>query len=163
VTVRLATLADREALCLLYHQFRDFHVRGVPDRLTSLGDPPPTFEGSEFSRMLAGILASEDAALFVAVRGGRRRRVRQSVHPRRRPEPGSYRTPLRHLQSLMAGPAARRQGAGRALAAAAEAWARERGAVEMRFDTWEFPDAPGAFYERVGYGTVRRSWFKPLR
>jgi hypothetical protein len=70
VTVRRATLADREALCLLYHQFRDFHVRGVLDRLTSLGDPPATFEGSELSQMLAGILASEDAALFVAVRGG---------------------------------------------------------------------------------------------
>jgi len=163
VTIRRASLADREALCRLYHQFHEFHVRGVPDRLTSLGDPPGTFEGTELFETLGGILASEDAALLLAVRRGDVVGFAETYIRDDAPNPVRVARRYGHLQSLMVDAAARRQGAGRALAAAAEEWARGRGAVEMRLDTWEFPDAPGAFYQRVGYRTVRRSWVKPLR
>jgi protein tyrosine phosphatase (PTP) superfamily phosphohydrolase (DUF442 family)/ribosomal protein S18 acetylase RimI-like enzyme len=162
VTVRRATLEDREALCSLYHDFHEFHVHGVPDRLLTLGDPPARFEGTDLFRTLAEILESEDAALFVAVERGAviglaEVYVRDDV-----PNPARVAHRYGHLQSLMVSSAARRRGAGRLLATAAAAWAGEHGASEMRVDTWEFPGAPGAFYERVGYCTVRRTWVKSL-
>jgi GNAT superfamily N-acetyltransferase len=44
----------------------------------------------------------------------------------------------------------------------AETWARERGAEEMRLDIWEFDDGPLTFYEKRGYGTVRREMVRRL-
>jgi len=38
VTVRPADDGDIEALCEIYYDFHEFHVRGVPTHLRSLGD-----------------------------------------------------------------------------------------------------------------------------
>jgi GNAT superfamily N-acetyltransferase len=46
--------------------------------------------------------------------------------------------------------------------AAAEAWARERGATELRLDAWEFAAGPLPFYESLGYQTIKRTLVKPL-
>jgi hypothetical protein len=48
--IRQAELADREALCDLYFESQEFHVRGLPDRLASLGQPPDGYEGSDLYR-----------------------------------------------------------------------------------------------------------------
>lgn len=61
-----------------------------------------------------------------------------------------------HLQSLMVVEGFRGQGVGTLLIEAAEEWARERGAREMRLDTWEFVGDPVDFYEKVGYRTSKR-------
>jgi GNAT superfamily N-acetyltransferase len=62
-----------------------------------------------------------------------------------------------YLQSMVVAEAHRKGGVGRLLLNAAERWARERAAVEMRLDTWEFPEGPLMFYERCGYRTLRRT------
>jgi GNAT superfamily N-acetyltransferase len=38
-----------------------------------------------------------------------------------------------------------------------EGWAKERGASEIRLETWEFPDGPLSFYEQMGYQTLKRT------
>jgi GNAT superfamily N-acetyltransferase len=40
---------------------------------------------------------------------------------------------------------------------AAQNWAKEKGAAEMRLETWEFPGGPLPFYEKIGYRTIKRT------
>jgi GNAT superfamily N-acetyltransferase len=53
-------------------------------------------------------------------------------------------------------------GIGRRLMAAAEAWARERGAEQMTLDCHAANDAAIAFYDALGYRTVGHFMAKPL-
>jgi GNAT superfamily N-acetyltransferase len=46
--------------------------------------------------------------------------------------------------------------------AAAERWAQEHGAVEMRLQIWEFDGDPLPFYERRGFRTLRRTLVREL-
>ena len=59
--------------------------------------------------------------------------------------------PRGELLSLVVHPAARGQGAGAALMAAAEAWMREHGAGSVHLTTALHRDRAHAFYERIGY------------
>ena len=56
IIVRRAQSYDREALCIVYHEFHEFHVRGVPDRLQSLGEPLATYEGTDLYQTLGKII-----------------------------------------------------------------------------------------------------------
>jgi len=162
ITVRLANLQDREALCQLYHEFHEFHVRGVPDRLLSPSQPPATYLGSELYLTLEKIIAADDAAIWVAEVAGQLVGLAEVYV--RDDEPGPLRVARRygHLQSLMVQAACQRRGIGAQLLAAAQQWAAANGAVEMRLDTWEFAAGPLAFYQSLGYRTLRRTWVREL-
>jgi GNAT superfamily N-acetyltransferase len=56
----------------------------------------------------------------------------------------------------------RGHGIGTRLVEAAERWARGQGATEVRVETWEFVEGPLAFYERMGYRTLRRTVVREL-
>jgi GNAT superfamily N-acetyltransferase len=56
----------------------------------------------------------------------------------------------------------RKQGLGKRLVRAAERWANEMGASEVRLDTWEFPGDPTEFYKKIGYRTLKRNWVRKL-
>ena len=58
------------------------------------------------------------------------------------PDPARVACVYAHLQSLMVAAGWRKQGLGERLVRAAEAWALEMGAVEVRLDTWEFSGNP---------------------
>src|SRR5512136_99104 len=63
--IRPATPGDLDALCALYHEFHEFHARGVPDRLRSQGD----LDRQDFTRLketLTGIMRGDDSALLIA-------------------------------------------------------------------------------------------------
>jgi hypothetical protein len=51
LSIRAATETDVEALCRLYYHFHEFHVRGVPERLRSLGN----LETQDFAELREGI------------------------------------------------------------------------------------------------------------
>lgn len=55
-----------------------------------------------------------------------------------------------------------RAGIGRALMAAAEGWAAERGLSEIELSVWEFNQGALAFYEGLGYVTERRKMRRVL-
>jgi ribosomal protein S18 acetylase RimI-like enzyme len=55
-----------------------------------------------------------------------------------------------------------RAGVGRALMAAAEGWAAERGIIEIELSVWEFNQGALAFYEQLGYVTERRKMRRVL-
>jgi len=161
VIIRRAAPEDRQALCALYLGFHDFHVRGVPDRLSSLGTPE-TFDCSELGVALERIMHGEDSALFVAESGGCLVGLAEVYLRQDKPDPATVTRCYGYLQSLMVDAAFRRQGIATQLMAAAEGWARERGAVEMRLQTWEFDGDPLTFYTRLGYRTLRRTLVREL-
>jgi GNAT superfamily N-acetyltransferase len=157
VSVRSAELRDREALCRLYYEFHEYHVRGVPDRLRGLGEPPDTYAGSELYQALTRILQDDDAAIFLAQVA--RRTVGLVEAYLRQDEPNPLRVSRRYgyLQSLMVDEAFRRRGIGTQLMDAAQRWAQDKGAAEMRLEIWEFEAGPLRFYEGRGYRTLRRT------
>lgn len=159
--IRPANLEDLLALCALYLEFHEFHVRGVPDRLSSLGTPD-TFDPSELCAALGKIMQSEDSALFVAESHGRVVGLAEVYLRHDEPNPAVVVRCYGYLQSLMVAPAFRRQGIATRLMSAAEDWAQARGAAEMRLQTWEFDGDPLPFYDHLGYRTLRRTLVRGL-
>jgi GNAT superfamily N-acetyltransferase len=157
VIVRPAANHDRGALCRLYHEFHEFHVRGVPDRLLSLGEPPATYAQTDLYRALGGIIGGADSAIFVAEAAGQA--VGLAEVYLRQDEPNPLETSCRYgyLQSLIVQAGFRREGIGTQLLEAAQQWVRERGAAELRVEVWEFGAGPLPFYEKNGYRTLRRT------
>ena len=152
-TIRPATAADIEALLALYAEFHSFHVAGVPERLRE----PEQRDDADVRAALGKLPRAEDAALFVAVDGDQVIGLAEVYLRRDEENPWRVGYTYGHLQSLMVAAAWRRGGIGARLVGAAEAWARERGATEMRLETWEFPAGPLAFYTVRGYRTLRRT------
>jgi ribosomal protein S18 acetylase RimI-like enzyme len=160
--IRRAENDDLDALCRLYVAFHEFHVRELPNRLASLGEPH-TFDCTGLSHKLANLLTQPDAALFVAE--ANQHIVGLAEVYLRQDAGDSPRKPYRHghVQSLMVDASVRGQGIGTALVRATEQWARENGACEMRLETWEFAAGPLRFYEDVGYHTLRRTLVRSLQ
>ena len=159
--IRRATRDDRTALCRLYYEFHEFHVRGVPDRLAPLGD----FDSGDWTELLAGldkILADDNAALFVAEMDGALVGLAEVYSREDEPNPARIAYKHGHLQSLMVLEAFRHHGTGSALVQAAEDWARSKGATEMQLDCWAFAAGPLPFYEKSGYRVIRHSLARTL-
>ena len=156
MTVRPAGLRDLEWLCKSYYEFHEFHVRGVPDRLATLGESDPG-EDSKLRASLEKIINGDDSMLFIADVTGRPVGFAEVYVRQDTPDPARVSYRYGRLQSLMVDEAFRRQGVGRRLMEAAERWAREQGATEMRLDIWEFGQGPLGFYGKTGYRTLRRT------
>lgn len=161
IKIRLAHRQDLPALCRLYHELHEFTVRGVPDRLHTLGEFD-LYDAAALSHTLTKLMDAVDVAIWVAERNGQVVGLAE-VYLRadeNNPQRVAYR--YGYLQSLVVGKAWRGLGIGRQLLAAAEEWSRDQGATELRLDTWEFDQGPLGFYERQGYRTLRRTLVRTL-
>jgi GNAT superfamily N-acetyltransferase len=159
---RPASAGDIEALCGLYTEFHGFHVRNVPDRLASIGDGSPDEQVTLHAR-LAELIAASDSVVLVAEKDGTISGLAEVYVREDERVPGKISRRFAHLQSMVVTEKHRGAGVGRLLLGAAEAWARDRGAAEMRLDVWEFADGPLGFYESCGYRTLRRTLVRGLR
>jgi GNAT superfamily N-acetyltransferase len=153
IAIRLATEADREALLALYREFHEFHVGGMPGWLRI----PDHRDDREDLEALGQVLRSADAAIFVAEAAGQLVGLAEVYCRQDEPNPATVAYTYGYLQSLVVSAPWRRRGLGRQLVEAAQRWARERGATQMRLSTWEFADGPLHFYESLGYTTVKRT------
>lgn len=158
VNIRRATEDDLDQMLALYHEFHEFHVRGVPDRLRV----PHPYDDAAARESLTNILHKEDAALFVAEEHGRLIGLAEVCLRRDTPHPAAIEYVYGYLQSLIVTASIRRRGLGRQLVAAAEQWSREHDASEMRLACWEFAEGPLPFYEALGYRTMKRTLVRPL-
>jgi len=72
--------------------------------------------------------------------------------------------PYAEIAGLVVDSGARRQGAGRALVSAAEAWARERGCATLRVRSNMLRPESRSFYEGVGFAVIKTQhvYEKPL-
>lgn len=159
VSIRRATESDLDEMLMLSHEFHEFHVHGVPDRLRV----PVPYDDVAVREMLVKILHNEDAALFVAYEHGRLVGLAEVHLQRDNPHPAVIDYAYGHLQSLIVTAPMRRQGLGRRLVAAAEQWSSEHGATEMRLTIWEFAGGPLPFYEALGYRTMKRILARSLK
>lgn len=158
ISIRNAALEDIEDLVDLYHKFHEFHVKGVPGRLRV----PSFYDDKALRSKLEEIFAAEDSTIVVADADGQVVGLAEVYV--REDEVNAYRVPYRyaHLQSMVVSETYRKRGIGKQLLEAAEQWARERDASEMRLDVWEFEAGPLKFYEDHGYHTLRRTMVQKL-
>lgn len=161
IQVRPASEHDIEVLCALYDEFHEFHVRGVPDRLASLHGTGPDRRANLVAR-LRDLIAGDDSAIFVAEQGAQVIGLAEVYLREDDRVPARIVRRFGYLQSMVVTDDCRREGVGRELLGAAEAWAVARGAVEMRLDVWEFGEGPLRFYEHCGYRTLRRTLVRNL-
>jgi GNAT superfamily N-acetyltransferase len=161
VNIRFAGIQDLETLCRLYVEFHEFHVRELPDRLLSLGDPD-AYDCAKMFPKLEKIIKDDNAVIFLAEVA--HQPVGFAEVYVRQDEPNLARVLHRygHLQSLMVTEEFRRHGVGKQLVEAAQQWTKDKGATEMRLDIWEFVEGPLEFYEQSGYRTLRRTLVRAL-
>lgn len=161
VGVRPATPGDLDVLRRLYEAFHEFHVRGVPDRLRSPeGDTQNRHR--ELRAGLKDIIGRDDATLLVATTEDEVVGMAEVYVRHDELGAATFARTYGHLQSLMVLESCRRLGVGEQLLVAAQNWAGEQGATEMRLDTWEFESGPLCFYERRGYRTLKRTLVREL-
>lgn len=158
VQVRIALPSDAAAAADLIIEGHEFHARALPERLLV----PDSYELEELHLTLLSIIGRDDAAILLAEVDGSpvglaELYMREDVS-----------TPVRgglkyaYVQNLLVTEKQRRGGAGTALMTAVEAWARSMDAAEVQLDVWEFDAGPLPFYQRLGYGTLRRKMVKSL-
>ena len=134
MTLRSARLSDAPAIAVL---------------ATQLGYPSRTEEAEE---RLRDVLARPDAAVLVAEDEDGAVIGYGHVFGAHRVDAN----PFAEIGALVVDEGRRSRGTGAALVAALEAWAAERGYRELRVRSNVVRDRAHAFYERLGFGRVKR-------
>lgn len=150
VVIRAASPADSAAACALFAQLDQLHARALPDVFQPVAGPPRP------RAYFAQILADEEGALFVAEQQDALvGLIRCSI--RTAPDLPLF-VPRRYasIDDLVVDAAVRGRGIGRLLTDRAHQWARDHGASEVELVVWEFNAPARAFYEELGFQTVRR-------
>ncbi len=154
--IRLATMHDYDALCALWTEGDEHHIAPLAPFFRRSAGPPRSRE------FVAGILADENAALFIAERDGAAVGFLH-LYLRQTPDmPMIVPRTFVMVDSIVVARKARRSGVGTALMAWAEHWAREKGANQLELSVWEFNERARTLYERLGYRTITRRMWKSL-
>jgi GNAT superfamily N-acetyltransferase len=161
IAIREARRRDAAGLWALYPEFQAHHAHALPDRLRGFADPEA--HRDDLYPEQARLFASPLGAVLVAEFGGEVVGLAEVGLREDADRPGRVWRRIGVLSGLMERAGARRRGVGARLLAAAEAWARARGAAELRRDAWELGGGPLSFYARRGYRTLSRTLAKPLR
>ena len=151
-------------LCEIFAEVDALHCEALPHVFQK--PPGPARTRAYIRRLLqsVGVLADEDAMIFVAQSGDD---VVGLVKASIREAPDySIMVPRRYAEigTLAVKEGFRRSGVGRALMEEIHRWARDRGASQARLDqsaltVWEFNQAARVFYETLGYRmSSRRMW-----
>lgn len=151
IVIRPAREEDREFVAQLVSSLLEF---GSPAWTDSTRLVPG------FRKVLADAVSNQDdrAAVLIAqdADGGRLGFVSVKV---REDVAGMERG---HVADLAVTENSRRRGVGRALMRAAEAWARERGLLQLSLDVWSANERARAFYASLGYSAESLCLFKRL-
>lgn len=156
IILREATGEDYEAVSILYDQLEHVHAQALPHFFRAIEGHARPHE------WFTGILANEDAALFVAEQQGI---IVGMVHCYVRSTPAlPMIAPRRfvYVEDLIVSETVRHQGVGQLLTEQVHQWASEKGIREIELDVWEFPASALTFYEKLGYETTRRHMRKLL-
>ena len=123
----------------------------------------PGTDDNDHTSDMAALIARPDAAVFIAVRPDDS--VCGYVEAATRPyADGCSTSPVGYIEAWYVDPDVRREGYGRALLEAAEAWAVDRGYREMASDALLDNDVSHEAHKRSGYVEVERViiYRKPL-
>lgn len=156
VSVRKATAEDYNALCELFDEVDALHRDNLP-HIFRKPEGPVREQG-----YYLGLLADEGTGLFVAEAG---KKLIGFVHAVVRDVPAiPLYVPRRCVYVDNLGVKSGFQGheIGRLLMDTVHEWAITKGATVSELTVYEFNQNAIAFYERLGYETVRREMSKPL-
>ena len=153
-SIREATPQDMEALIGLLYESDVLHWNALPDHFGAPGKPVRI----EF--YVKHLLDEGNGVILVAERNDAILGlvqlavfdVRSGPHPRKRPHA--------KIGDLVVTSEHRRSGVGRMLMAAANDWAKARGAAEIELEVWDFNREAAAFYDSLGYQTAKRTLSK---
>jgi ribosomal protein S18 acetylase RimI-like enzyme len=149
VTIEPATASDFEQIARLFAEENRFHAELLPGRFQVV-DPIITHE------WLEAVLSSSLKTLFVARAAGQVVGV-LLLQEMANPDDEIYRPRCYvYVDELMVARVYRGRGIGRRLMEAAEGRAQELGIEEIELNVWERNLGAIAFYEHLGYTTVRR-------
>ena len=157
--IRLATEQDIAELIQLYVAFHDFHAQYLPGRLKTLGT---NYDTTQLKTDILDLLTNSEAALFVGELDDQLVGIAEIYLRDEPPSPFRHSAPHGYLQSLFVVPSLRGQGLGRQLVTACHDWAQKQGAVEIKLETWDFPQGPFKFYQKIGYQTLKQTLIYPL-
>jgi len=149
-TIRRAAGEDYVALCSLFGIVDALHRARLPHMFQAPAGPARPREYME------ALLADAQTAVFLAEAGGRAVGCLVAMLRPRPPLPIFVPGQTAIIDTLVVDPTCRRQGIGRALMAAAEAWAEEQGAASLELNVYEFNEDAIAFYRALGYETLMR-------
>lgn len=153
-SVRQAGPEDLEKLQSLFSACASRHRHSLPPVYA----PPEGRCPSE--EAIKEFMAREDATVLIAEQGDRAVGTVQAAlhHPA-----GERKQPGATIDCLVVRGSHQRTGVGRALMEAAHRWASENGAAAVELNVWEFNREAVSFYGTLGYRTVSRKMWMPLR
>lgn len=156
IEIRLAAETDFQAYCRLFNQVNAVHVAAYPDTFRHAQGAPRAFEDYQ------ALLADPAQQVLLALVG---EQVVGYVHTLLRERlPIPILVPVRFavVDTLVVDEAFRRRGVGQALMSAAEAWARQNGAVNIELNVWVFNQPAVRLYEELGYGVISQRMRKDI-
>lgn len=155
-SIRAAVVDDYDGICALFEEVDALHRAALPGVFRVSG-------GAVRERdFVEGMISDPAVGLFVAEDGGVLVGLLHVVL--RMPSSFPILVPRRFvvIESVVVAGAYRRQGVGRALMDAAQAWATAQGATEIELNVWAFNREAIAFYEGLGYQTLSRKMHRVL-
>ena len=153
--VRTATNDDHEALSHTAIEINVMHAKALPGRIQVTADPLPT-------DYFHALIEADDATILVADRDGDT--LGYAILKIVESPPIPMIVPRRYvfLNDLVVSQAEQRQGIGRHLIDSSVDWARAQGASEIELGVFEFNGYAIAFYEHLGFRTIKRTVSIPV-
>lgn len=150
IGIRPATIQDHDAINRIAREINVMHVEALPDRFRFASDALPR-------DYIYALIESDDSTVMVAERHGDI--VGYAILHIKESSPIPVAAPRRYvvLNDLVVTEADRNYGIGRLLVEATIDWTREQGVYEIELGVFEFNDSAIAFYEHLGFHTVKRT------
>ena len=154
ISIREATLDDRDAIAAVFLDELMHHVGLMPDRFRVPAHILP-------DDWLEGQLDDDTHRLFLAEQHGT---VVGQILIRIEESKSDLLIPRKYvyINEIVVLRAYRGQGVGQAMMQYVEGWAAALGITELELNVWECNKGAIRFYERLGYGTLSRRMIKTL-
>ncbi len=148
--IRRATIGDYEALCSIWAEVDGLHADALPHLFRRPQGPMRSVEH------VAELLADQNTVILAAELEDELVGAVTVIVNTSPPYPMFVPRSWAVIEDICVSSSHRRRGIGQALMRAAHDWARQRGVADIELTVWEFNEDARAFYEALGYKTVRR-------
>ncbi len=155
-SIREATSNDLPRLIELLYESDILHWNALPDHFAIPGEP------ARAEDYVNHLLDEENGVILVAELEGVVIGLIQLAVFDERSGPYRRKHPHAHIGDIVVSGEHRRAGVGRMLMAAADGWAKARGAEEIELTVWDFNSDAIALYESLGYTITKRTMLRSL-
>jgi len=147
---------DHPRICGLADLMDGLHRENLPDRYRKQAGP------SRAADYVQSLIEDEETFLTVAELCGELVGLINAGLARTPDVPVKRRRVFLKIRGVVVGPDARRQGVGRSLVQAAQAWARGRGAEEAQLNVYDFNGAAAGFFASLGFTPLSHRLLRTL-